>query len=57
MIGSRGRRADAPLPAAGRASGVALAVAGVVAIGIVTIASAGATRSAGAPEEDPIHPA
>ena len=32
-----------------------LAVAGAVAIGMVTIASAGATLSGGAPEEEPVH--
>ena len=34
-----------------------LAVAGVVAIGMVTIASAGATLSSGGVEEEPVHPA
>jgi inner membrane transporter RhtA len=34
-----------------------LAAAGVVAIGMVVLASAGATLSSGAPEEEPVHPA
>jgi inner membrane transporter RhtA len=34
-----------------------LAVAGAVAIGLVTIASAGATLSGGGVEEEPVHPA